>query len=374
MKVIVTARDPATAVSFEKLLPVLSGHPEFHLRVFCQHPAFDILAVTQANAPFELMEVDNDEFSIALEDDFIRQQFVEFQPDAVLTGISGPDTGIDEAVLHYAHKKGVPSYALQSFWGDINQTAGAIPETAFVLDEEAVRVTRQRYPQIRSISIGSIKHLDYSHYDPLVNRAQKRPGLVKNATVLVGFYGQPIPEIPGYLETIQGLARQLRSWDRAFKVMVRPHPKESRVLRAQTMKILRTALGDERVLTDPFEDIKDSLAVCDLVTSAFSTCGFDNLYLNEIAPEAFNASVYLWFRPELIRWWQKYSHLEVMPLIAEELLLAVEHEEQMLPVFEQGLKASVQAQLRQKATQKLPSSQDSINRIIETLLDDYNRI
>ncbi|WP_068585821.1 hypothetical protein [Thiomicrospira sp. WB1] len=373
MNLIVTARDPATAVSFDKLLPVLAKHPQFQLRVLCQHPAYDILAITQSSASFDLIEVNNDEFRVTLEDDFIREQFSDFQPDAVLTGISGPDTGIDEAVLHYARQRSIQSYALQSFWGDINQKARAIPDTAFVLDEEAARVTEQRYPQIRSVPIGSIKHMDYCHYAPLPERQQKRPGLVKTEEVLVGFYGQPIPDIPGYLETIQGLARQLRHWDRAFKVMVRPHPKESSVLRVQTLAMLRAELGTERVVTDPFDDIKDSLVVCDLVTSAFSTCGFDNLYLNEIAPQAFSTSVYLWFQPELIQWWRAYSQLERMPLIEEGLLLAVEKEEQMLKVFEEGLKPSTQAELRRRATRKLPRPQDAIDCIIDTCLRDYHR-
>ena len=381
MKLLITARDPATAVSFEKLIPTLLADDRFTIRVLCQQPAYQILSPLMDDAakaesmPLELIEVDADEFSQVLEDDFLRAQFAEFQPDAVLTGISGPDTGVDEAVLHYARKHDIDSYALQSFWGDMNQASGAIPDTAFVLDDEAVSITAKRYPQVESIAIGSIKHIDYQDYDPLKARALHRPSLAdfdtqETAPVILGFYGQPILEIPGYFETIEALARQLSKWQRPFRLMYRPHPKETDELREKTLSEFRQALGD-RVFVDEFVDIKDSLVVCDLVLSAFSTCGFDNLYLNEMAPQPFNSSVYLWFEPELIAWWQDYSHLKEMPLISEDLLLSVDKEEVMLTVLEQGLLQTVQKRLWQQAKAHLPSAAESIKILVGKIWSDY---
>lgn len=379
MKLLITARDPATAVSFERLIPTLMSDDRFTIRVLCQPPGCQIFAplVEQYASDLILIEMPADEFTQVIEDDFLTAQFEDFQPDAVLTGISGPDTGVDEAVLHYASEHGIDSYALQSFWGDMNQASGATPNTAFVLDDEAVSITKRRYPEVESIAIGSIKHIDYQYYDPIAARTALRPSLVDFADkqdfaepVVLGFYGQPILEIPGYFETIEALTRQLSKWERSFKLMYRPHPKETDELRQKTLSLFENAFGD-RVFLDGFADIKDSLVVCDLVLSAFSTCGFDNLYLNEMSAEAFNSSVYLWFESDLIAWWQDYSHLQEMPLISEDLLLSVDKEEKMLEVFEQGLTKAVQQRLWQQAKVHLPSAAESINILVNKIWSDF---
>ncbi|MGC9386986.1 MAG: hypothetical protein ACP5D0_08575 [Hydrogenovibrio sp.] len=364
-----TARDPATAVSFEKLVPELLNSGRFEIRLLCQSPADEILKPWVPESM--LFARPNDAFTRVLEDDFLQQQFASFQPDAVLTGISGPDTGMDEAVLHYAATHGIRSYALQSFWGDMNQASGALPDIAFVMDDEAARITHERYPQVVSVPIGSIKHIDYHCYDPLAARAEKRPGLVEKDEVILGFYGQPILEIAGYFATLEALSRQLKRWSRPFRLLYRPHPKETDVLRQKTLSLFTGAFG-ERVQLDPFDDIKDSLVVCDLVLSAFSTCCFDNLYLNELAPQPFNASVYLWFDPQLIQWWRDYSQLHDMPLISEQLLLSVDTEEEMLTVLEKGLQAETRQALWHRAKQHLPSPQAAIGIVMEKLLADFD--
>ena len=356
MNLLITARDPATAVSFYKLLPDLLQNKQMNCRLFCQPPACQILE--DFNNQVKISEVSDTEMIVA--------EFNSFQPDAVLTGISGPDTGVDETVLLLAKEHGITSYALQSFWGDINQKSQAVPDIAFVLDDEAQKITQQHYPQIRCIPIGSIKHIDYHHYDALQKRKQIRKALQLEGELVLGFYGQPILNVPSYFKTIEAMVRQLKCWDRDFKLIYRPHPKESESLQQKTMQLFQAAFV-EKVSLDSSYSIKDSLVACDLVISAFSTCGFDNLYLNEMADYAFNTSVYLWFEPELIKWWQDYSHLELMPLITEDLLLAVDKEDKLLDVLEQGLLKETQQRLRENAKQHLPDPSEGINHIIKEL-------
>lgn len=373
MKLLITARDPATAVSFERLVPELYANGRFHLKVLCQEPAYRLLE------PFvphdELQIIPPGDCDAVLQSAILRETFDTFQPDAVLTGISGPDTGLDEAVLHYAAEQHIHSYALQSFWGGVNQASGALPNTAFVIDDEAARLTHERYPQIENIPIGSIKHAGYRFYNPLAARQQKRPGLADSApgTVLVGFFGQPILDIPGYFETLEGLVRQLSKWPRPFKLLYRPHPKESRHQRDKTFALFQDALGD-RAMMNPMRGIKDSLVVCDLVLSAFSSSGFDNLYLNEIAREPFNVSVYLWFEPALIEWWRGYNQLAELPLVTEELLLSVDTEERLLAVLEQGLLEETRHALWERAKRHLPCPQASTELLISKLLTDFDGV
>ncbi len=302
----------------------------------------------------------------------VRTFLEVFDADAVLCGISGPDLGVDEATLAVAQQLGIESYALQSFWGDVNQLSGVVPKHAFVLDDEAVRITEQRYPQIRSVPIGSIKHADFKAYDAGALRALHRPGLLSSGeTVIVGFYGQPILEVQGYFATLEALARQLREWRREFKLIYRPHPKESEELRTKTWQLFEQAVGD-RLQWDSATDIVQSLCVADLVVSVFSTCGFDNLYLNEMAEQPFNSSVYLWFDADMIAWWQDYSGLTQMPLLSEGLLLSVDKEEEILPVFEAGLKPEIQQVLWRQAKVHLPDPSLAVQKIIDTLVEDLH--
>ena len=364
MNLLITARDPATALSFEKLLPDLISHKDFCCRIVCQAPATSILV--NFKGQLDWVEVSNAELESST---FLQQQFNDFKPDLVLTGISGPDTGIDETTLLWAEQQGVYSFALQSFWGDINQACQAIPNTAFVLDDEAKRITSKRYPQINTIPIGSIKHIDYHHFNALKQREASYPPLAifDSEHIVLGFYGQPILEVPGYFKTIEGLVRQLQKWDKNFQLIYRPHPKESETLKNKTMALFQQAFG-EKATFDKQKDIKHSLVVCDLVLSAFSTCGFDALYLNEMAEKPFNTSVYLWFEPELIQWWQDYSQLKEIPLVSEDLLLLVDKEEALIPILEQGLLEPVKQRFWHNAKQHLPDPSLAVHIMIETML------
>lgn len=366
IKLLITARDPATAVSFQILIPQLIKHSCFEIKVLAQAPASEILMSVYPQL---------DEFlpqsSFELKQQKVKEVIDAFRPDAVLCGISGPDIGVDEATLKVAQDQGIESYALQSFWGDINQLSGAVPKHAFVLDDEAVRLTEQRYPQIRSIAIGSIKHADFKGYEVLKLRDQKRTGLLKNDEILIGFYGQPILEVEGYFTTLEAMVRQLKKWSRPFRLMYRPHPKESQELFDKTWQLFSDAFS-ERLLLDQSADIVESLCMSDLVVSVFSTCGFDNLYLNEMSAQAFNSSVYLWFDSNMIEWWQTYSGLTEMPLISEGLLLSADTEDEILTVFDDGLKSEVQKKLWIKAKQHLPDPSLAVKTIIDTLLDDLD--
>lgn len=377
IKLLITARDPATAVSWQILVPYLLEHTHFQIKLLLQEPAIEILQQSLlANGGVNIADIDLEKFApqanLEAKMHKVKGVFHDFQPDAVLTGISGPDIGVDEATLKVAEEHNIPSYALQSFWGDINQATGALPNTAFVLDDEAKHITAQRYPTIQSVPIGSIKHVDFKNYDSLAIRKSKRPSLVDfaNNEVLVSFYGQPILDIKGYFATIEALVRQLKNWHRPFKIMYRPHPKESGELKSKTWDLFEKAFAD-KVFWDETESLIESLCVSDLVVSAFSTCGFDSLYLNEMASKAFNSSVYLWFDTDLINWWQDYSGLEEMPLKSEDLLLMVDKEETMLEVFEQGLKTEVQQRLRQNAKLHLPDPSNAVDKMIVTIQQDF---
>lgn len=363
IRLLVTCRDPASASVVSVLIPQLVEIPDFDVFVLAQAPASQMLAphIPMTEFSKETALDDQQKAMAAFCDDF--------KPDAILTGISGPDTGVDEAALIWAELHGVPSYALQNYWGDINQAIIALPKVAFVLDQQASKLTHKRYPGIRCIPTGSIKHAEFEGYDSLADRHALRPGLVMSDQTLVGFYGQPLEDQVGYIHTLEAMADELKVWDKNFRVMYRPHPKESVYLIDLTFDLLQQAIGD-RVFFDPGFALKQSLSVCDLVVSAFSTCGFDGLYLNAMAPKVFNASVYLWFDPDLVNWWEEYNQTQENPLLEAGLVLGAHQKAEILDVFERGLDETVQSDIRHHAQRCLPKPEKGVKTILETLVTD----
>ena len=49
------------------------------------------------------------------------------KPDIILVGLSGPDSGVDEALIACA--SGTPTYDIQDFWSDVNSGFGSLPNT-----------------------------------------------------------------------------------------------------------------------------------------------------------------------------------------------------------------------------------------------------
>ncbi len=227
----------------------------------------------------------------------------ERNPDAVITGLSGPDLGLDEALV--ARAGGRPTYALQDYWGDVNPGFGRTAGTFFVPDEYAARLTRQRL-RCRTVVSGSPRHA----------------GLVPPRREMEGdgvlFCGQPLWHLPGYPRTLEQLGRAVR--ELGHSLHYRPHP-------AETPEQLRRGQGlFERagleVDMDGDGDLYTSLCGASVVASCYSSCGLDLAYLNRAAPEPLGGVLCVMVEPDLRRYYRDYSGLDALPLV--ELGLAGE--------------------------------------------------
>ncbi|WP_448546803.1 hypothetical protein [Thalassotalea fusca] len=354
---LVTARDPATAQSFAPVLERLHNDDRFIVSVILQSPASEMLTakaerywhVSDEHGAIEQLSTLHDSLPIQV----------------ILVGVSGPDTGIDEVTLAFAESHNIPTHAYQGFWGDFNQQATSLPQFVFALDQLAVRVNQQRLPNVQSYPVGSLKHIDFEHVDAVSRRSSRRANLGLHDEILVGFYGQPLDTNNGYLNTVDRFIEHLALWDKPFVLMYRAHPKESQALQNRTWAKMNQHLPNH-IIRDSSSDIVDSICGCDLVVSAFSTCGIDNVYLNRHANEALNASVFLWFEQELIDWWKNYSEMTDMPLTGEQgLIHSVEDIEHLHFELENAL--SHRAHVRQRAIEQLPCAKQAIDTIIQVL-------
>lgn len=370
---IVTARDPASAHAISPLIPSLNQ--TYQLLAILQEPALSILSEELAgvgNQAIAFPVIQDFEIGVAEATRWLQapHDFVEEMSEssiyAVLTGISGPGFGVDEMMLQAANASDIPTFSVQSAWGTINRETGVMPKTALVLDDAGVEMNRLHYPKMQSVAVGSLQHAKYAELSPSGIRDLHRARFVGGDEILIGFYGQPIGELTGYQQTVEAFCKELSHWNKPFKLLYRPHPKEAANLAQNPTWNLLKQYFPEAIL-DPFQAVTTSLCCVDLVVSAFSTCCFDGLYLNELEDKPFNTSIFLWFNKDLIRWATKCSDTQDLHLVKENLVLAVDKSNGLLEVFERALNEQQRLELWQNARERLPSAKQAVSLVLKAL-------
>jgi hypothetical protein len=228
----------------------------------------------------------------------------------VVVGLSGPDSGIDEALVAVSSGK-VPTVALQDFWGDLNRGFGAVADVFVVLDQMARRLTLAR--GVDGVEpCGSVKYTRYTALDiPALRRQGRQALLAGDATRLVGLYGQPLWHWPGYTDMLLRFVDSLsRHWPGAV-LAYRPHPAERD---SRWPEIETRAVGSGLVVKSATSlSIEASLAAADLVVSSFSSVGQDALMLSRASPEPLGAVLYLLHDKAVWQAYRDYTALDGLP-------------------------------------------------------------
>lgn len=363
-RLLISARDPAAAWNMVEVARVALADPRFDIHVHAAEPAFGILAgqglpvrrfhAGPANAPAS-PEADAVLAEAALLLDAVR-------PDAVLVGLSQPgEGGIDEALLALAT---VPRYALQDFWGDVNGFFGRTADLYFVMDEEAARLTRALHG-VSALTIGSPRYARYAGIDVGALRRETRGHLgVGDGVPLIGLFGQPLWQEPGYGRTVTAFAHAAAAVSGA-SVLLRPHPREpteavvtvQRQLEGAGVCVLSATSGS----SDPY------LAACDAVCSAFSLSGLDVLQLSAQSPKPLGGVVYMLFDSGLCDAYRASSRLDTIPLVTHGLALAPASADDLTDALATALSPAWQQRVRARAGAVLPQSARAAAMLIDVV-------
>lgn len=331
---IVTARDPSTAYAFENVIDSLLDSRRFSLRVFAQNPAFDIL---HDSPVAKRVEVSLFEDAGTIRGNVARAEGILVRESvcAVLTGVSGPDVGVDEWFLCACDNRGVESYALQSFWGDVNENVGARANTYLVQDDFAAAVTSRKINGVTKI-VGSPQHDNLLSLDIELERARffSTNNLTGKKNRIIGFYGQPLDEVGGYRETVQAFVSALIDLD-DVALFYRPHPKESASQVAWCSELLSSVAEDFWV--DMCLEAIPSLCASDLVVSPFSSCGYDLQCVLKGSSTPMGVPLYLFFNRELVSWYREYTGLETIPMLCDRNLCMIEDESRLASYIDAAL-------------------------------------
>jgi len=298
-RLLISARDAGAANNLAPVARLAAATPGIHLELVASAPAEQILRA----AGLQPRAIEHDPKNLP---DIAQSLLAELQPHALLVGLSGPDAGIDEALLAQAE---VPSFALQDFWGDVNQGFGAYADTYLVRDALAARLTQARSGARTEITGSPTQALvpDALVQQRLARQLRQRLRVPARQPILL-LCSQPLWRQAGYRETLIDTLQKLPDG----LLLVRPHPRESAGERALLSRLLRRHCRTRwRFSQAPFPML---LAAADLVLSAFSNSGLERVQFNQRAPSSAGVPVYLLQQPRLRRLFRDWTGLSQHPL------------------------------------------------------------
>lgn len=274
MRLLLSARDTGAAQAIEALYAEARSKDRVSVTVVASDPAaryFEERGIQHTRVDWGSAVCPTFGHRIVAEAErFLRKTSV----DAIITGLSGPAAGLDEAMVAAAS---CPTFAVQDYWGDVNQGFGHLANYFLVLDWYACEVTASRGVDPKACyPVGSVKHAHLAERAETITEEaadwRSRLGIEDNKR-LVLFCGQPLWDHSGYAETVEAVCKTVASRSDAVLVY-RPHPAE-----LNPISNFQRACGGELACADASCDLYAALAACDANLSVFSSCGWDQLVL-----------------------------------------------------------------------------------------------
>lgn len=368
-RLLITARDASAALHLIEIAKTANSHPVFEVEVATQMPAtsyflnagivthaLDLKSAITPDSP------EGDELLLAA-----RKLVSDFQPDAVLCGLSTPfDGGIDEAMV--AIYSG-PRFVMQDFWGEANLFFGEKADLYFALDDEAVRLSKERH-LVSADVVGSPRHSAYSTMDVSLISLQERQRLdISAETTVIGFFGQSLHNLEGYRRTCSAWIEAVVGQLGPCIALYRPHPRESKQEINWTFgRLNRTGV---RCIMSDVQEVEHALLTCDVVCSAFSNCTYDVAYLNYFSEKPLITPVSLYFDPEVISYFERIVKLTEFPYLKSGLVLTARDSNQLFETLASAATPSEKKRYWENA-QQLANPAKASARVLGRILTAIN--
>lgn len=229
------------------------------LQPFCKEKNIQFYPVSNLRW-INVQELSSTEVTIELEKLINR-----LAPDAVLTGLSGPDLGIDEWLIDFARKRNWLTYSLQDAPGWVVKGISGPASTYFTQHKQHNSQTLQNPHVYRAITVGSLKSLAFDEFSIKTIQPQ-----TKHRKIL--FLGQPLWHLSGYKKTLTQFAEIIKKTNYG-PVVYQPHPLESHIL-------IKKNMGANLKLNSELT-YEESLISYTIIASCFSTGLQDVVYLTQ---------------------------------------------------------------------------------------------
>ncbi|MEM7209863.1 MAG: hypothetical protein AAF434_18730 [Pseudomonadota bacterium] len=367
MRVLFSARDPAAAQVAGNLYAAAQRDQRFEPYLVAASPAFGILK----SQGFQILEL---QVSSTDSHDLIEQRVTSLidgvAPLAIVAGSSGPDAGVDEYLVKYGSK--CRTYVVQDFWGDVNLAAGEQADCYLVCDQFAADLTNKRV-DAETLVVGSVKHAHFAALNVDALRSKSRALLsVHGDDFVIGYFGAPLADCPGYWRSVEALAHALSAVD--AKIVYRPHPKESTEARERTADILGLAQSSVDNASEPVETL---LAGCDLVVSCYSSCGIDAELMNSQESNPSRVSMFLLFDQEILEHYQAITRLPDVPISMQNRSVSVHSEKSLGNFIREFADRPTRVKFLENAKSNqsvgvLPTAAESPKRVLDKVWSDIN--
>ena len=365
-RLLVAAQDPGSVGHLSAIAEKASGLLDLHL--VAASPAYEMfsrMGLSVRRVPALTTRSSSDEKAAQLRA-LSASILADVRPDAVLVGSSGPEAGLCEALMATTT---VPyAYAFQDFWGDVNKVFGTPAGTYFVVDAEAERLTREIHG-VNARVVGSPKHSRFGCLDIGMLRHETRAALgADNGRPVFGYFGQPLWKSQGYEKTVTSLAGTIAATFPDAIMLYRPHPKESDEEIGRVRRKLQEALPEAVVLTSG--SVEGCLAACDVICTAFSSCGYDHMFLAKYSASPLGVVVYLRHDPEIRRLYHDYTGFDFLPVARDGLALVTEVPEEVPAVLRSALDPGRRLAIWDRIARVLPDPSLAAQRVVDSICAD----
>ena len=257
-RLLITCRDPSTA-NVVNMLFKARMISKFTIFILVQRPASKIINIEYSKYCNEIKNYNNKQLY-----KITTAHVNYFQPDLILSGISGPGSGIDEIATKIAFRLKILHFSLQLFWGDYNKTIRKYYSNFIVFDNFAKKNTHKFFKSQKIYVVGNI------NYEKKIYVRKSN----HNSQLKILILGQPFEEKRKYLNFIKKLILRLKKYN--YKIYYKPHPKEDKY-------ILKSIHSECKNITNDFFIEREKIFFqiihkYNFVTSIFSTAMEDSIY------------------------------------------------------------------------------------------------
>lgn len=305
-RLLVSGRDPSTAIAFEHVIKENSRSQAFEIRGLASGVAF--FRLSSLLGPQHLIEVSSPTHEEAATK-LIHQLFDDWRPDLCLAGVSGPDHGIDEIMVREAKAQGISSFVFQSYWGDLNPLTIPFLNKILVIDQFAADVTASKCAA-EIFVVGSPQYDSLGDLKPQQHRQAFNSAIRRSpAQPVIAIMGQPLEDYTGYFPTFEMFASAVKVLNPL--IFLRNHPKETDNSKARTRAVFNecglSVIESSELL------LEDILCGADLVATPFSTSCFDLQMINRVSEFPLASACYMMFNPDLAETFRHLSGLRSIP-------------------------------------------------------------
>ena len=369
MRILSTCRDPASAASLAPILSRLQSIKGIKLRVLAQDPAFRILLKNKRLKEVDIIQVEDTHFQNII--NVAHSALESFNPSAVFCGVSGPDAGIDEALLKVAKTASIRRFTFQDYWGYLNPESIDYNDVIMVIDDHAKSLTAsQTGSQIEVV--GCPKYDGYARLDmSKLKKSFLKKNKITGTSYVLGFAGQPLAGLEGYLKTIQSLSSAVSNLDMDIQCVYRPHPKED--LDTQK-KILNTfnKFSCAIQLQNNNDPIEELFAGADLLASLFSTAGYDAQMLNKCSTSPVASTLYLMFENDISDFFCNKNMIAQIPFSEPPCAVTIRNAKNITSTLEHCLSPETKLFRHEQIHKTFQKHRSSVDSVVDLITHELN--